>query len=55
LDGSQEPGRPSINLNQTTEYAYDLAGNRTRIQTHVINGTAASDSDRHFSYELTNW
>jgi len=33
---------------------YDKVGNRTRIQTHVINGEAAQDSQRHFRYDAMN-
>lgn len=33
---------------------YDKAGNRTRIQTHVINGDTSFDSDRYFKYDAMN-
>jgi len=33
---------------------YDKVGNRTLIRTHVINGDAAQDSQRHFHYDAMN-
>lgn len=33
---------------------YDKMGNRTRIQTHVITGSGASDADRYFQYDAMN-
>lgn len=34
--------------------AYDKMGNRTQIQTHVINGDTANDSNRYFQYDAMN-
>ncbi|MDD5336393.1 MAG: hypothetical protein PHS32_21855 [Rhodoferax sp.] len=41
-------GRSYVNI------SYDAVGNRTQIQTHVINGDTSQDSNRFFLYDAMN-